>query len=327
MKVFNRAIKLAGHNRTINSIAVKVLEYDGDGNILKASGTTVPTADSVGFAKECLFIKTDAADGTKGLYSNQGTTLLSDFNLVGSVDAAEIAMADGTMLVGNASAIGVAVTMSGDVTITNAGVSAIGAGKVLGSMLGLGTSGSPLAHTAVADKAYSVYTTQSSTDAGTSYEPVLFSTVLTGVGQVGGRVKAIMTTNVALGGWANALKGEVSFGAAGRVTGLASAVVAEMTLPSAALTTGNYAALELELNLPASFTTGAGTPTAFQYMSVQGDAVAEMDTNGYLFILNGLTPAAGKLFQTNTAADATHALRVLIGGTAYYIMLTSVTSS
>ena len=95
-----------------------------------------------------------------------------------------------------------------------------------------------------------------------------------------------------------------------------------MTLPGAALTTGNYAPLEIELNLPTSFTTGAGTPTAFQYMSVQGAAVTQMDDSGYLFILNGLTAASGKLFQTNTAAAATHALRVLIGGTAYYVMLT-----
>lgn len=321
MKVFNRAVKLGGESRKINSITVRVLEYDLDGNVLRATGTSVPTG--TGYAKGCLFIKTDAVTGTKGLYENQGTTSSASFNVVGSITEAEVAIADGKILVGNGSGVGAAVTMSGDVTITNAGVATIANGAVTGTKLGLGSVGTPLAHTLVADKAYSVYATQSSTDGGTSYEPVLFSTTLTGAGQVGGRVRAYMTTNVALGSWANALKGEVVFGNSGRVTGLASAIVAEMTMPGAALSTGNYAPLELELNLPSNFTTGAGTPTAFQFMSVQGAAKAQMDDAGYLFVLNGLTVNSGKLFQTNTAGAASHALRVLIGGTPYYIMLTS----
>lgn len=90
-KVFNRAIKLGGQSRTINGVEVQALEYDGDSNILLCTGTTVPTADSSGFAKGCLFIKTDAADGTKGLYENQGTSTASDFNLVGDISGAEIA--------------------------------------------------------------------------------------------------------------------------------------------------------------------------------------------------------------------------------------------
>jgi len=88
--------------------------------------------------------------------------------------------------------------------------------------LGLGTSSSRMALTYNGTKAMSVYTTTASENAGTSFEPVLFSTTLTGAGQVGGRVRAYMETNVALGGWANALKAEVSFGASGYVTGLAS---------------------------------------------------------------------------------------------------------
>lgn len=52
-----------------------------------------------------------------------------------SVTAGEIALADGTVLVGNASGVGAAVTLSGDVTTTNAGVTAIGANKVTKAML------------------------------------------------------------------------------------------------------------------------------------------------------------------------------------------------
>lgn len=91
MKVFNRPVKLGGHDRTVNDVDMRVLEYNVDGDILRCTGTTVPTADSAGFAKGCLFIKTDAADGTKGVYENQGTKLLSDFNLMGDISSAEIA--------------------------------------------------------------------------------------------------------------------------------------------------------------------------------------------------------------------------------------------
>jgi len=78
-------VQIDGRTFTINSVAVNVILKDENSNVLMATGTTVPTADSVGFAKGCLFIKTNAADGTKGLYENQGTTLLSDFNIIGSI--------------------------------------------------------------------------------------------------------------------------------------------------------------------------------------------------------------------------------------------------
>ena len=84
------SIQVDGRAETINSIAITVLLKDSNGDVVHCTGTTVPTADSVGYAKGCLFIKTDAADGTKGLYENAGTNLLSDFNLIGEITGAEI---------------------------------------------------------------------------------------------------------------------------------------------------------------------------------------------------------------------------------------------
>jgi hypothetical protein len=330
MKVFNRSIKLGGHNRTINDISVRVLEYDHEGNVLRASGLTAPTGS--GYAKGALFIKTDAASGTKALYENQGTTTSASFNLVGDVTVGEITLAEGSLLVGNSSGVGVALDASADAQIL------VGDGTTLASVavsgdatldnagelkLALGTSGSPLAHTDKADKAYVVHTTQSDTDAGTSYEPVLFSTELTGAGQVGGRVRAYMKTNVALGGWANALKAEVDFQTNGAVTGLGSAFVAEMTMPGSAISTGNYAPLELELNLPASFASaGVGTPVSFIHMSAQGATIGEFDEHGYLMSIQGLTAGSGELFQTgNTFATPVATLKVLVGAVEYYLPL------
>ena len=79
MKVFNRPVKLSGHSRKINSITIKALEYDHEGNILRASGTTVPTG--AGYAKGCLFIQT--TNDCKGLYENEGTPLAANFSPVG----------------------------------------------------------------------------------------------------------------------------------------------------------------------------------------------------------------------------------------------------
>lgn len=69
----------------VNTVLLKVSSL-----IYIASGTTVPDAYE-GFAKGALFIKTDAADGVKGLYENIGTTSDCDFNKIGDITSAEIA--------------------------------------------------------------------------------------------------------------------------------------------------------------------------------------------------------------------------------------------
>jgi hypothetical protein len=178
-------------------------------------------------------------------------------------------------------------------------------------------------HTAHTDKFLNITNTQSSTNGSTSYEPLLMTTTLSGAGQVGGRAKFLLeVSNVALGGWANALKAEIDFNTSGSVTGLGSAFVAEMTLPAATLSAGTYGVIEAELNCPASW---AGTvPVSFLYLSAQGSTVDNFHDNGYLMDIAGLGSAtSGEIFQANTAADATHALRIRIDGVAYYIMLTN----
>jgi hypothetical protein len=59
-----------------------VLLEDGLGYALLVTGTTVTTDASGGFAKGCLFIDTNVAGGTSGLYVNVGTTASCRFKLV-----------------------------------------------------------------------------------------------------------------------------------------------------------------------------------------------------------------------------------------------------
>jgi len=167
---------------------------------------------------------------------------------------------------------------------------------------------------------WTITATSASTNGSTSVEPMVFSSTMTGAGGVGGRARFQLDTNVALGGWSNALKAITVYGASGRTTGLGSAACAEMTL-SAGTTAGTYAPLEIELNLEAGAKTG--TQTALIYASVNGADKGTFDDFGYIFSLNGLTANAGHVFQAAAVADidSTHALRINIGGTDYFIPL------
>jgi len=62
--------------------AVTVLIQDASGKALLATGVTVPTNATDGFAKGCLFIDTDVASGTTGLNCNKGTATSCVFTAV-----------------------------------------------------------------------------------------------------------------------------------------------------------------------------------------------------------------------------------------------------
>jgi hypothetical protein len=162
--------------------------------------------------------------------------------------------------------------------------------------------------------------TSASTSGTTSIEPMILSSTMSGAGGVGGRARFQLSTNVALGGWSNALKAITVYGASGRTTGMGSALCAEMTL-SAGTTAGTYAPAEIELNLGTGAKTG--TQTSLIYASVNGDDKGTFDDHGFILSLNGLTADTGHVFQAAavTDIDSTHALRINIGGTAYFIPL------
>ncbi len=172
----------------------------------------------------------------------------------------------------------------------------------------------------VGDSKVNLAFSSASTSPSTSVEPLSMATTMTGIGGVGGRAKFALTTNVALGGWSNALKGIVTYGASGRTTGLGSAICAELVL-SAGTSSGTYAAFEAEIVMDTSAVTG--TASSFHNMTISGAAKATFDTLGYIFDIQGIADhATGKVFQENTATAATHALRIRINTESYYIMLT-----
>ncbi len=109
-----------------------------------------------------------------------------------------------------------------------------------GMIVTLGTSSVPLIYTA-GSPVFNMYTTCASTGS-TNAEPFYVKSTMTGATCVGGRARFHLYTNVALGGWSNALKAYAEYGAAGKTTGLGSALCAEMVL-SAGTSSGTYAPL------------------------------------------------------------------------------------
>ncbi len=159
-------------------------------------------------------------------------------------------------------------------------------------------------------------------------ESFAIATTLSGVGATGGRFKSSLSTNVALGGWSNAIKGEVTYGAAGKTTGLGSAIVAEMTL-SAGTSDGTYSPVEIELNMGAGSSTG--TASSLIYGSVNQTGTTAFDDSGYILNLQGLTAGATDAFRTGLtvatlAAATSAALRIKIGATEYFIPLATATA-
>lgn len=180
-----------------------------------------------------------------------------------------------------------------------------------------GFEGSFIGTLAITESGNTITTTNTATSG--TYQPLVVSTTMSGAGADGGRSKFDMTTNVALGSFSNALKAEVTYGASGRTTGLGSAFVAELSL-SAGTSSGTYAPVEIELNAPASASTG--TATSFMYISTQGANVAAVNSNAFLFNLQGLTAGSGNLLQTGTTfATAAATLKCKVGATTYYIPL------
>lgn len=114
-------VRIDGNDVTIDGADIEIILEDDSENILMARGTTVPNADA-GFAKGCIFTKTDAGNGVKALYENVGTTASCDFNKIGDVTSAEIA--DGAITKAKL-ALGISPILYTDRLISNAEIKAL----------------------------------------------------------------------------------------------------------------------------------------------------------------------------------------------------------
>ena len=268
----------------------------GTGNISILGDSTVSTDKKIQFRDTGIYINS-GADG-KLTISADGVGA-DDITLSGTVTISD----DVTV----ASGKDVVLSGAGYLQSVNAQVTNLKANDGTASLV-------------IADSTGFVSSTFSSATVG-NIEPLLIDTTLTGIGATAGRAKFKLNTNVALGGWSNALKAEVAYGAEGRTDGLGSAFCGEMTL-SAGTSAGSYTLFEGELNLGAGASTG--TNTSLMYLSVNGAGRAAFDTAGYIMNIQGLTAASGKALATGSSTGTiAGSLKVRIGGTDYYIPLWS----
>jgi len=190
--------------------------------------------------------------------------------------------------------------------------------------LQIGTSGTPYNMvTALPDPIISLYTTSNIVG---NVEPFLVDTILTGIGATGGRGIFKLSTEVALGSFANALKGITDFGTNGRVTGLGSGICAELILPSTPPPGGNYAPMEVELRVPNS--AGLGAKTSFMHLEAQavdgGTGLTAFQTSGFLMSINGVTTQTDGLFEEINVGGVTQfdaVFRISVDGVPYFIGL------
>jgi len=116
----------------------------------------------------------------------------------------------------------------------------------------------------------------------------------------------------------------LNFGASdGNVTGLGTAARCTLHVPNRSLG-GTVAAVQAEAWADGASSAATNWSLIRAVLGGNATGAATLQTGGKLFDLEGLGSAGtGKIFHENTAADATHGLRIDIDGTAYSILLTA----
>lgn len=147
----------------------------------------------------------------------------------------------------------------------------------------------------------------------TSANGITVNTALATAGASGGAIKNNQTINAALVD-TTAIYGLVTFGAAGKVSGIAAGVTGEISL-SAYTTAGTYAAFEAELGAPSGAVTGAQT-TCLYCNGYGADVATTIDTTAtFAYFGTGLTAGSGCFIDTDiTTHTAYGGLRVYIPG-------------
>jgi len=147
-----------------------------------------------------------------------------------------------------------------------------------------------------------------------------FAQTHTAVGAAAEALVCELTSNVALGTFANAIVGRVDLSTSGEVAGLIGAICAEVNMPSTdAPAGGEYAAFEAEFNMAGA--SAGGRPVIVTEINVWGTGAAEFDTNGLLFDITGVTSGSGKFYYDNTSNAADAFVKCRINGAVYYIPL------
>lgn len=148
--LYESDIALVATKTTPNATSTQVAFYDvsksGQNWTLAASNGVMTLPNGQIFVGNASNVATAVAMSGDITITNAGVTAIgagvivnADINAAAAIAFSKLAaLPSAQILVGSAGNVATAVAMSGDITISNAGVTAIGAGKVLLAMLGAG---------------------------------------------------------------------------------------------------------------------------------------------------------------------------------------------
>ena len=137
----------------------------------------------------------------------------------------------------------------------------------------------------------------------------------------------ILKSEFKTGAWANAVSATLDYGTTGSAHGMASAVSAELIPPNGSLERGALYALSVEIGCQASSTWGSAGPVGFIKFDQWGTK-PHFDANAFLFDIQGLGEGTANMFSAGTADQVVKGtLKIRIGTTTYYIMLTDTATS
>ena len=136
--------------------------------------------------------------------------------------------------------------------------------------------------------------------------------------------KFILKSEFLCGNWCNAVEGSINFGTNGAVGGIAGTASFDMILPNKTFPSGEYTTMHLSFGPQASSAWNATlNPVSFMVLENWGTA-GEFDDKAFLMNIKGLNEATGHLFSAGAGALTTAGtLKIRVGATTYYIMLSS----
>ena len=148
---------------------------------------------------------------------------------------------------------------------------------------------------------------------------------LSGAAGDGEALRAFTTINNVSAGMAHGVHGSLNFGSTGRVTGLGVAIHGTLHIPDdASWAPGTISALcaEIYSDGDASDTDGA-TDVSFIRVANSGNAngVADVEDDAALMSFAGFTIGSGNMLAAKSAAAVTHVIRIKVGSTPYYLMV------
>lgn len=197
----------------------------------------------------------------------------------------------------------------------------VGDGSVAaaGTIGGVGTAAAPYSMGTTANqKLFADYATVAATTGDTrlSYNKLTF----TGAGGSGETLRAfsvVTGVGAAVGGTINGAHVSTEIDSTGTISGAANALRA--TIGGTATTPGGtLAALQVDSN----FAAGVTVPAVTSFIRV-----TDTNTTTVPNLLNLPAPANGSIYATHTTQVMTHSIRIIAGGTNYYMMCTTAATN